>query len=66
MSEEFNEFPIVSEQLIESLDSHFPDKMPMSGDLESICYLQGQVSVVRLLKDVRKEQTDNILSTTLE
>jgi hypothetical protein len=60
---EFEDFPVVSQELIEALEKRFPDSMPMQKEFDTICYLQGTVSVVRLLKDVRLAQTDNILST---
>jgi hypothetical protein len=63
MSDEFQDFPVVSEQLIQALEARYPDKMTDSTEIDVICHLQGQVSVVRLLKDVRHAQTDNILST---
>lgn len=63
---EFEEFPVISEELLKALSKRYPDKMPMVTEFDTICYLQGQVSVVRLLKDVRQAQTDNILSTDLK
>lgn len=63
MSHEFEDFPVITEELITALDSRFPDKIPLeSTSLEEFCRLQGQISVVRLLKDVRGEQNDNILT----
>ena len=61
--EEFQDFPVISEELMRALDLRYPDVMPNSADLGEIYRLQGQVSVVRLLKEVRKAQTDNIFST---
>ena len=65
MSEEYQDFPPVSQELIDALEQRFPDKMPDLTDLNVICHLQGQVSVVRLLKHVQKVQSENILSTTI-
>ena len=66
MSAEFEDFPVITEELIAALDSRYPDKMPMIPDKDLIFHLQGQVSVVRLLKEVQRAQSDNILSTVLE
>jgi len=65
MSEEYQDFPPVSQELINALEQRFPDKMTDLTDLNVICHLQGQVSVVRLLKHVQKVQSENILSTTI-
>ncbi|QDP52134.1 MAG: hypothetical protein Unbinned3138contig1002_12 [Prokaryotic dsDNA virus sp.] len=63
MTHEFQDFPLVSEELISALELRFPDKMPLDKEtLSDICRLQGQVSVVRLLKDVREEQNNNIFN----
>ncbi len=65
MSEQYQDFPPISQELIDALEERFPDKMPDLTDLNVICHLQGQVSVVRLLKHVQKVQSENILSTTI-
>ena len=62
---EYNSFPVITEELMEALEERFPDKMPECVTFPEICRLQGQVAVVRLLKSVRKEQADNILTATL-
>ena len=61
--DEFQDFPVISEELMRALDLRYPDVMPNSTDLGEIYRLQGQVSVVRLLKEVQKAQSDNIFST---
>ena len=65
MSEQYQDFPPISQELLDALEERFPDKMPDLTDLNVICHLQGQVSVVRLLKHVQKVQSENILSTTV-
>jgi len=65
MSEQYQDFPPINQELIDALEERFPDKMPDLTDLNVICHLQGQVSVVRLLKHVQKVQSENILSTTI-
>lgn len=65
MSEQYQDFPPISQELIDALEERFPDKMTDLTDLNVICHLQGQVSVVRLLKHVQKVQSENILSTTI-
>lgn len=65
MSEQYQDFPPISQELIDALEERFPDKMTDLTDLNVICHLQGQVSVVRLLKHVQKVQSENILSTTV-
>jgi len=61
--DEFQDFPVISGELVVALEGRFPDVMPNSTDLGEIYRLQGQVSVVRLLKEVQKVQSDNIFST---
>lgn len=65
MNEQYQDFPPISQELIDALEERFPDKMPDLTDLNVICHLQGQVSVVRLLKHAQKVQSENILSTTI-
>ena len=61
MSEEYQDFPPVSQELINALEQRFPDKMTDLTDLNVICHLQGQVSVVRLLKhEPRRRTTFNL------
>ena len=63
MDSEYQDFPLISEHLIEALDSRFPERVPDGDDLSSIRRLQGQVSVVRLLKEVRDTQVESNLVT---
>jgi hypothetical protein len=63
--DDYISFPVITDELVEALDERFPDKMPECATFPEICRLQGQVAVVRLLKSVRKEQSDNILTATL-
>jgi hypothetical protein len=57
------EFPFVSQSLIEVLEERFKDRLPDSPDVSptKMAYLMGQVSVVRYLKEIHREQTTNIL-----
>ncbi len=59
---QYEDFPVISDTLIGALDSRFPDVVPESKDMIDISHLQGQVSVVRLLKRVREAQNENILT----
>lgn len=59
---QYEDFPVISDALIGALDSRFPDVVPESKDMIDISHLQGQVSVVRLLKRVREAQNENILT----
>ena len=59
---EFESFPPISEELIKALDEHYPDFCPMHENIYQIYHLQGQISVVRLLKAVRKAQNESILT----
>lgn len=63
--DDYKSFPVITEELMEALEERFPDRMPECTTFPEICRLQGQVAVVRLLKSVRKEQSDNILTATL-
>jgi len=63
--DDYISFPVITDELVEALDERFPDRMPECGTFPEICRLQGQVAVVRLLKSVRREQADNILTATL-
>ena len=60
--DEFERFPPVSVELVTALEQIYPDSMPMVDNFPKICHLQGQVSVVRLLKEVHKAQTNNTLT----
>jgi len=59
---QYEDFPVVPDTLINVLDARFPDVMPESKDMSDISHLQGQVSVVRLLKQVHEAQNENILT----
>ena len=59
---QYEDFPTVPDTLINVLDARFPDAMPESKDMSDISHLQGQVSVVRLLKRVHEAQNENILT----
>lgn len=55
-------FPLVSKELIEHLEAIYPDRMPSEGTgLEQIRFLQGQVSVVRLLRKQFQQQIEKVL-----
>ena len=58
---QYVDFPVISEQLLQALDKRFPDVMPDGHDLYNISHLQGQISVVRLLKRAYMAQNENIL-----
>jgi hypothetical protein len=58
---QYVDFPVISEQLLQALDKRFPDVMPESRDPYNISHLQGQISVVRLLKRAYMAQNENIL-----
>ena len=60
---QYDDFPVISDTLIGVLDARFPDVMPETKDMADISHLQGQVSVVRLLKQVHDAQNENILTT---
>ena len=59
---QYEDFPVISDTLINVLDARFPDVIPESRDIIDISHLQGQVSVVRLLKQVHEAQNENILT----
>ena len=59
---QYDDFPVISDTLIGVLDARFPDVMPETKDMADISHLQGQVSVVRLLKQVHDAQNENILT----
>lgn len=59
---QYQDFPVINDELIRALDSRFPDVVPESKDIVDISHLQGQISVVRLLKRVHEAQNENILT----
>ena len=59
---QYEDFPVIPDTLIRALDARIPDVMPESRDIIDISHLQGQVSVVRLLKQVHEAQNENILT----
>ena len=59
---QYQDFPVINNELIRALDSRFPDVVPESKDIVDISHLQGQISVVRLLKRVHEAQNENILT----
>lgn len=59
---QYEDFPVIPDTLIKALDGRIPDVMPESRDIIDISHLQGQVSVVRLLKQVHEAQNENILT----
>ena len=59
---QYHDFPVINDELIRALDSRFPDVVPESKDIVDISHLQGQISVVRLLKRVHEAQNENILT----
>lgn len=57
-----NKFPNISKELLEELEKRFPDRMPQTPvELEDYLYLQGQLTVVRLLRHQFNLQNQNIL-----
>ena len=59
---QYQDFPVINDELIRALDSRFPDVVPESKDIVDISHLKGQISVVRLLKRVHEAQNENILT----
>ena len=57
-----SKFPLVSKDLLDELEKRFSDRMP-SGPvaLEDYLFLQGQATVVRLLRHQFNLQNQNIL-----
>ncbi len=54
--------PPVSQALLEVLETNFPDKCPATYlTLEEIRFMQGQLSVVRLLRTAYDQQNKNIM-----
>ena len=54
--------PAVSDELIIWLREVYPDRMPeRDGDLETIRFRQGQISVVKTLISVNEELRGNVL-----
>lgn len=57
-----NRFPPISKELLEELETRFPDLMPdFSDSPEAIRFKQGQVSVIRFLRTTFDNQNRNIL-----
>jgi hypothetical protein len=55
-------FPPISRELLQELESRFPDKMPDQEDtIDSIRFKQGQISVIRFLRTTFDYQNRNIL-----
>ncbi len=55
-------FPPVPKELIEMLESRFPDRAPdLQDDLDKIRFNSGQVSVIRFLRHQFNLQNQNIL-----
>jgi|6_EtaG_2_1085325.scaffolds.fasta_scaffold11785_2 hypothetical protein len=59
---QYQDFPVIKDELIQALNGRFPDVVPESKDIVDISHLQGQISVVRLLKRVHEAQNENILT----
>lgn len=54
--------PIITPSLIDYLDSMYPDVAPtLDTPIDKVRYNSGQVSVVRHLKRLLEEQSNNIL-----
>ena len=55
-------FHIVTKELLEELEKRFPDRCPEPDlSLDEIRFKQGQVSVVRFLRQHHEAQSKNIL-----
>lgn len=58
-------FPVVPKELIERLEQIFPDTIPMGPvSIEGLREVQGQQTVVRLLRHHFTKQSENILENT--
>jgi len=56
---------LITQELLEYLEQKFPDKSPELNDNErTIWFKSGQSSVVKYLKQLKDEQSNNILSTS--
>jgi len=54
--------PPVPQVLLEALETNFPDKCPHQfADIEELRFIQGQLSVVRLLRTAFDQQNKNLL-----
>lgn len=54
-----SEFPKVTHVLVKELEQRFPDRMPPKDTAEAdIRYKQGQVSVVRFLREMYNQQNE--------
>lgn len=57
--------PVISKELLENLESRFPDRAPdIKDDIDTIRFRSGQVSVVRFLRHQFELQNQNILENT--
>jgi len=55
-------FPTINEALLKELNKRFPEQCPeLDWDQNTVWYVTGQRSVVRLLNALYKEQQENIL-----
>lgn len=58
-----NRIPTVTQELITHLDLYYKDCSPdLSTNIDTIRYNSGQVSVIRYLKRLYKEQQHNMLT----
>ncbi|MEY3811009.1 MAG: uncultured phage MedDCM-OCT-S46-C10 [Pseudomonadota bacterium] len=56
---------LITQELLDYLEQKFPDKSPELNDNErTIWFKSGQSSVVKYLKQLKDEQSNNILSTS--
>ena len=57
-------FPVVPKELLDELETRFPDLMPeFSDSVDDIRFKQGQISVIRFLRSTFNNQNKNILET---
>lgn len=55
-------FPLISKDLLEELETRFPDLMPDTKDsVDEIRFKQGQISVIRFLRSTFNNQTKTVL-----
>lgn len=58
-------FPIVTQELLNALKEHFPDRSPdLRWSDREVWFKAGQVAVVRFLQQKFDEQNENILRTS--
>lgn len=56
---------LITQELLDYLEQKFPDKSPELNDNErTIWFKSGQSSVVKYLKQLKDEQSNNILLTS--